>query len=75
MSETEVGTAELRQSANEIDWRHVWLTNVMIDTGTLGPPKIARRKLRTGKSSFTRRLHKLRRMRAALEPPKAAGRC
>jgi hypothetical protein len=75
MSETEVGTAELRRSANEINWRHVWLTNVMIDTGKFGPPKIAHRRMPTGKSSLTRRLHKLRHMRAVLEPPKASGRC
>jgi hypothetical protein len=48
MSETEVGTAELRRSANEINWRHVWLTNVMINTGKFGPPKIAHRRMPTG---------------------------
>ena len=67
MPETEVGTAELDRGADEINWRQVWLTNVMIDTGKLGPPKITRRKMPIKKSSLTQRLHKLRRMRALLD--------
>lgn len=67
MSETEVGTAELHRSADEINWRNVWLTNVTIDTGKLGAPKITRRKIPIKNSSLTRRLHKLRRMRAVLD--------
>lgn len=75
MSETEVGIAGLRRSADEINWRHVWLTNVMIDTGKLGPSQIARLKMPIRRNSLTRRLHELRRMRAVLEPPKVRGRC
>ena len=68
MSRKETGTAELRRNADEIDWRQVWLTNAMIDSGKLEPPKISRYKLQTRKDSLTRRLHRLRRMRAVLTP-------
>lgn len=68
MSRSETGTAVLRRNANEIDWPHVWLTNTMIDSGKLEPPKIARYKMQTRKDSLTRRLHRLRRMRAVLGP-------
>ena len=37
MSRTETGTAELRRNADAIDWRPVWLTHVMIDSGRLEP--------------------------------------
>jgi hypothetical protein len=62
MSATGIRTTESRRSAEEINWRHVWLTNVIIDSGK----KIARYKMQTGKDSLTRRLHRLRRMRAVL---------
>jgi hypothetical protein len=68
MSRTETGTADLRRNADEIDWRHVWLTNVMIDSGKLESPKFAHYKMQTRKDSLTRRLHRLRRIRAALGP-------
>jgi hypothetical protein len=59
------GTAELRRRADEIDWRHFWLTNVMIDTGK---PRPVRSVMRARKESLTRRLHKLRRLRSVLGP-------
>ena len=68
MSAMEIRTAEPRQSDGVVDWRHFWLTNVMIDSGKLEPRKIARYKMLTRKDSLTRRLHRLRRMRAALGP-------
>ena len=55
-------------ASEEIDWRQVWLTNAMIDSGKLEPPKIARYKMQTRKDTLTRRLHRLRRMRAVLGP-------
>jgi hypothetical protein len=70
MTPKETGTAELRRRADEIDWRHLWLANVMIDTGNPGPAKIARPAMLTRRTSLARRLHKLRRMRAALGPPR-----
>jgi hypothetical protein len=66
MSATLIRTTEPRRSAEEMNWRHVWLTNVMVDSGELEPQKIARYKMQTGKNSLTQRLHRLRRMRAVL---------
>ena len=66
MSTTETGTAELRQSVDGIDWRHVWLKNVMIDSGKLAPTKIAHRELQANALSL--RLRKLHGMRAILGP-------
>jgi hypothetical protein len=66
MSATGIRTTEPRQGAEVIDWRHVWLTNVMLDSGKFEPQKIARYKIQTRKDSLTRRLHRLRRMRAVL---------
>jgi hypothetical protein len=66
MSSMETGSTELRQNTVEIDWRHVWLTNVMIDSGGLGPPKIARYERRARKPSLAQRLRKLHRVRAML---------
>ena len=68
MSATGIRTTEPRRSAEEINWRHVWLTNVMIDSGKFGPPKIARHQVRTRKSSLSWRLRSLHLMRAALGP-------
>jgi len=68
MSTTETGAAELRRNADEIDWRHVWLTTANIDSGKFEPANIARYKMQTRKDSLTRRLQKLRRMRAFLGP-------
>ena len=67
MTPIETGTAELGRRADEIDWRHFWLTNVMIDTGK---PRPARPVMRTRKESLARRLHKLRRRRSVLGPPR-----
>jgi hypothetical protein len=69
MSAMEISTVKARQSADEIDWRHVWLANVMIDSGKSWPPKVDRHKAQTRKASLTRRLHKLRRIRSVLGPP------
>jgi len=68
MSAMEIRTAEPRQSDGVVDWRHFWLTNVMIDSGKFEPQRIARYNVLTRKDSLTRRLHRLRRMRAALGP-------
>ena len=68
MSRTETGTAVLGRNADEIDWRQVWLTTAMIDSGKFEPSKIARYKMQPRKDSLTRRLHRLRRMREVLGP-------
>ena len=70
MSSMETGATELRQNSVEIDWRHVWLSNVLVDSGQFGLPKIARYERRVRKPSLSERLDKLRCMRAALGPPR-----
>jgi len=56
-------------NTEEIAWRHVWLKSVMIDGGKSFPTKL-RRTTVTRRMSLSRRLEKLHRMRAALEPPR-----
>jgi hypothetical protein len=68
MSRAETGAIELRQNTIEIDWRHVWLSNVLVDSGRFGPPKFARYERRIRKPSLSQRLHKLHHMRATLGP-------
>ena len=67
MTETNVRDAELPPSGDEIEWRHVWLTKASIDAPNC--ETIARPKPITKKMSPARRLEKLRRLRATLEPP------
>ena len=52
-------------AASDIAWRHYWLTHVMFDGAKFGPTRLARREMPGRKLS--RRLHKLRRMRATLD--------
>jgi hypothetical protein len=66
MTETKVRDAELPPTGDEIEWRHVWLTKASI--GAPSHETIARPKPIT-KMSQARRLEKLRRLRATLEPP------
>jgi hypothetical protein len=68
MTPTKVRDAELPPSADEIAWRHIWLTRASIDAPnreTIARPKT------TTKMSPARRLEKLRRLRAMLEPPRS----
>jgi hypothetical protein len=51
-------------------WRHVWLKNVLIDAGNPFSTKIYRPGP-TNRMSLARRLEKLHRMRAALEPQRS----
>jgi hypothetical protein len=69
MTKTGNGATELPSTANEIAWRHFWLANVIVDAAKPEPVKLARREMWTRKDSLTRRLHKLRRMRATLDLP------
>ena len=66
MTETKVRDAVLPPTGDEIEWRHVWLTRASI--GAPNRETIARHKPIT-KMSPGRRLEKLRRLRATLEPP------
>jgi len=62
-------TAEQQPDANQIAWRRFWLANVTIDTGKPLPPQIPRHKVPARKLSPSRRLHRLRCVRAMLGPP------
>ena len=59
---------QLRPIADETAWRHVWLTNVMIDSGKAVRANTAGRARRIRKSTLTQRLRSLHLMRAALGP-------
>jgi len=58
------------RTTQEIAWRNFWLKSVMMDAGTPLPAKI-RRRLVTRRMSLSRRLEKLQRLRATLEPPRS----
>jgi hypothetical protein len=68
MTSAKVRNAELLPSADGSDWRHVRLTRVSMDAAkreaTARPKSVT-------KMSPSRRLEKLRRLRAALEPPRS----
>jgi hypothetical protein len=68
MTPTKLREAELPPGAD--DWRHVWLTKASIDLCKPNREKIARYETMT-KMSPARRLEKLRRLRATLEPPRS----
>jgi hypothetical protein len=58
------------ERTEETAWRHFWLKNVMIDAGKPLPANVCRRPV-TRRMSLARRLEKLHRMRATLEPPRS----
>lgn len=70
MIKTETGAADMPQRADEIVWRHFWLANVVVETD--GPPlvRVARPELRPRRDSLSRRLQRLRHMRAILGAPR-----
>lgn len=70
MTPTKIRDAELAASTDEITWRHVWLKKAMVDAGNPSRETTARRKT-IAKMSPARRLEKLRRLRATLEPPRS----
>jgi hypothetical protein len=68
MTPTKVHDAELAPSGDEIDWRHIWLTRASIDAPNR---ETIARPIPITKMSPARRLEKLRRLRATLEPPRS----
>ena len=58
------------RNTQEIAWRHFWLKNVMIDAGKPFRPGI-QHPIVTRRMSLARRLEKLHRIRASLEPPRS----
>ena len=67
MPAQEIGIAERTE---EIAWRHVSLKSVLVDAGNPFPTKIYRPRP-TRRMSLTRRLEKLHRIGAALEPQRS----
>ena len=61
----ELGSDQLNRT-DEIGWRHLWLTNVTVDSGRKVPTKTVRYAPR--RMSLSRRLRRLHRMRATLGP-------
>jgi hypothetical protein len=57
-------------NTEQIAWRHFWLKSVMIDAGKPFATKIHRPTV-IRRMSLARRLEKLHRMRAALEPSRS----
>jgi hypothetical protein len=70
MTEKEIGAAEIRQPADDIAWRHFWLTNVAVETDGRPLVRATRPELRPRKDSLSRRLQRLRQMRAILGAPR-----
>ena len=70
MVKTEIGAADMPQPADEIVWRHFWLANVVVETEGRPLVSATRPELRPRKDSLSRRLQRLRHMRAVLGAPR-----
>ncbi len=70
MTNKEIGAADIHQPADDIAWRHYWLTNVAVETDGRPPVRAPRPELRPRKDSLSRRLQRLRHMRAILGAPR-----
>jgi hypothetical protein len=69
MAPNKISSVTVPARVDEIAWRHVWLTKLMI--GNAGPERIFRPRTIT-KMTPARRLERLRRLRAILEPPRGS---
>ncbi|HET7804419.1 MAG TPA: hypothetical protein VFL53_09270 [Pseudolabrys sp.] len=69
MTKTDMG-ADTAQPADNIAWRHIWLANVLVDTGRQPLARVTHPELRPRKQSLSRRLQRLRYMRAILDGPR-----
>ena len=70
MTKREIGTAEMQQPADDIAWRHFWLVNVAVESDGRPLVRAIRPVLRPRKDSLSRRLQRLRHMRAVLGAPR-----
>jgi hypothetical protein len=70
MAKEEIGAADVRQLADDIAWRHFWLANVVVETDGRPLVRATRPELRPRKDSLSRRLQRLRHMRAVLGAPR-----
>jgi hypothetical protein len=68
MTKTDMG-ADTGNPADDIAWRHFWLTNVAVETDGRRPARPPRPELRPRKDTLTRRLQRLHHMRAILRAP------
>ena len=69
MTRNEIGAADISEPADAIAWRHFWLANVVVENdGRL--VRATRPALRPRKDSLSRRLQRLRHMRAILDAPR-----
>ena len=69
MIKTEIGAAEMSRPVDDIGWRHFWLANVVVETDGRPLVRVARPELRPRRDSLSRRLQRLRHMRAILGAP------
>jgi hypothetical protein len=70
MTKREIGAADMDQPADKIGWRHFWLANVVVETEGRPLVRPARPPLRPRNETLSRRLQRLRHMRATLDPPR-----
>ncbi|HJS62176.1 MAG TPA: hypothetical protein VJ800_10535 [Pseudolabrys sp.] len=69
MTKKDMGAADYVKPADDIAWRHFWLANVVVETDGRPPVRVARLELRPRRDSLSRRLQRLRHMRAILGAP------
>jgi hypothetical protein len=70
MTKTNSGAADAHRPTDDINWRHFWLANVMVETDRRLPVRPSRPEPRRSKESLSRRLQRLHHMRATLGTPR-----
>jgi hypothetical protein len=70
MTKTDMGATDTAQPADDIAWRQFWLANVVVETDGRPLVRATRPELRPRKESLSRRLQRLRHMRAVLGAPR-----
>ena len=70
MTKTDMGATDTAQPAADIAWRHFWLANVVVETDGRPLMRATPPELRPRKESLSRRLQRLRHMRAILGAPR-----
>lgn len=70
MTKTDMDAADYVKPADDIGWRHYWLANVVVETDGRPLVRVARPELRPRRDSLSRRLQRLRQMRAILGAPR-----
>ena len=70
MTKTDMGAGDHVKPADDVGWRHFWLTNVVVETDGRPLVRVARPELRPRRDSLSHRLQRLRHMRAILGAPR-----